>query len=216
MKGLLIKDNFESFLLKKNMLAWLFSSITIIIFMASMRNIYTYVLIVGVMLPMIGCSTLQYSMEQDEISKFNKILLTYPITKKEIIQAKYISGFAIIFAMNGIMGLITMLLYVYGYHALDITTGLYTWVSGLIFAFIMTAINYVGFFFLGNKKGTIMFIVMIASLAIGYVCLEFSFSIETLLSFGKMNLLIIGFLIAVLSMILSYFTSLKIYTKKCS
>lgn len=216
MKGIIIKDNFESFLIKKNFFSWLFSTITIIILVLLMRNIYAYVLMVGVMLPMIGTSTLQYSMEQDEISKFDQILLTYPVTKKEIIQAKYISGLILILINNLILSSVIMCLFVYGYNALDLTMGLYALFSGFIFAIIMTAINYVGFFWLGNKKGTIVFVIMVLAYAIIYVLLEMNFSIKSIISLGTVNLLAIGMIVAVIMMICSYFISVKIYTKKHS
>lgn len=87
MLGIIIKDYYESFCIKKNTLSMLFSLIIIIFLILWMKDLYSYVLLVGVMLPLIGASTLQYSMEQDEISKYAQILLTFPVTRKEIVQS---------------------------------------------------------------------------------------------------------------------------------
>ena len=40
------------------------------------------ILLVGITLPIAGTSTLQETLKQDEISNYNKILLTFPLTKK--------------------------------------------------------------------------------------------------------------------------------------
>ena len=92
MLGIIIKDYYESFCIKKNTLSMLFSLIIIIFLILWMKDLYSYVLLVGVMLPLIGASTLQYSMEQDEISKYDQILLTFPVTRKEIVQSKLIAA----------------------------------------------------------------------------------------------------------------------------
>ena len=91
MLGIIIKDYYESFCLKKNLISMIFAFTALIVLVMLMKNLYSFILIVGITLPMMGTSTLQYSTEQDEISNYNKILLTFPLIKKEIVKAKIIS-----------------------------------------------------------------------------------------------------------------------------
>ena len=99
MLGIVIKDYYETFCLKKNIIGMIFSLSVILLVVALIDNLYAFVLIVGITLPMMGASTLQSSMEQDEISKFDQILLTFPITRQEIVKAKLLSSF-IYFSSN--------------------------------------------------------------------------------------------------------------------
>ena len=88
MRGIILKDFYESFCLRKNLIGMLFSFAVVTTLVIWMRDAYSYVLLVLLMMPMIGVSTLQYSMEQDEISGYDEILLTFPLTKSEIVLAK--------------------------------------------------------------------------------------------------------------------------------
>jgi len=89
MKGIILKDFYETFCIKKNLFEFLSAFAFVVLIVAFMKNLYTFILIVGVTLPLIGSSPMQYSMEQDDISGFNSILLTYPLSKKKIMLAKY-------------------------------------------------------------------------------------------------------------------------------
>lgn len=177
MRGIILKDFYESFCLRKNLIGMLYSFAVVTTLVIWMRDAYSYVLLVLLMMPMIGVSTLQYSMEQDEISGYDEILLTFPLTKSEIVLAKLISTWLL------------TLLYVFAYHSITIELAFGTWLGGLIFSFVMNAINAAGFFALGNKKGTVMFVVILVILAIAYIAVQIGIGIEQLLQAGSMALL---------------------------
>ncbi|WP_349816158.1 ABC-2 transporter permease [Thomasclavelia spiroformis] len=101
--------------------------------------------------------------------KISTILLTFPLTKKEIVKAKIISTLILSTLCNLLISLPITLIYVFVYQALNLDIALLIWLFGFILTFIMTAINNIGFFTLGNKKGTIAFAIFIIVVAIGYV-----------------------------------------------
>lgn len=82
MLGIMLKDFYETFCIKKNLLGFVFSILLYCFIFFLMPSEYIIILIVALSVPMIGVSPLQYSIERDEISKFDQILLTYPISKK--------------------------------------------------------------------------------------------------------------------------------------
>ena len=82
MLGIIIKDDYESFCIKKNLISLLFVFIIFSLLIILMNNLYALILLVGITLPIAGTSTLQETLKQDEISNYNKILLTFPLTKK--------------------------------------------------------------------------------------------------------------------------------------
>ncbi len=214
MRGIILKDFYESFCLRKNLIGMLFSFAVVTTLVIWMRDAYSYVLLVLLMMPMIGVSTLQYSMEQDEISGYDEILLTFPLTKSEIVLAKLISTWLLALLSNLLISLPLTLLYVFAYHSITIELAFGTWLGGLIFSFVMNAINAAGFFALGNKKGTVMFVVILVILAIAYIAVQIGIGIEQLLQAGSMALLGGGALLALLLNLLSYRLCLFIYTRK--
>lgn len=214
MRGIILKDFYESFCLRKNLIGMLFSFAVVTTLVIWMRDAYSYVLLVLLMMPMIGVSTLQYSMEQDEISGYDEILLTFPLTKSEIVLAKLISTWLLTLLSNLLISLPLTLLYVFAYHSITIELAFGTWLGGLIFSFVMNAINAAGFFALGNKKGTVMFVVILVILAIAYIAVQIGIGIEQLLQAGSMALLGGGALLALLLNLLSYRLCLFIYTRK--
>lgn len=211
-----MKDYYESFCIKKNLIGMIFGFGCIFFIVFTMHNLYAYFLMVGVTLPMIGVSTLQYSMEQDEISNYDQMLLTFPLLRKEIVQAKLTATLLFTLISNMVVSLSIMMIYVFLYHAIDFQTGLLVWIAGFILSFIFTAINSMGFFWLGNKRGSIFYIIFMIILAVTYVGANFSIGIEQILSLGTNILILIGVILAIVMNVISYFACVKIYTKKHS
>lgn len=93
MFGIILKDYYESFCIKKNLIGFLFSIACLIFLTIFVQNMYALVLMIVITLPMISVSPLQYSLEQDEISNYDKILLTFPLTRKEIVSSKLLGTY---------------------------------------------------------------------------------------------------------------------------
>ena len=49
-------------------------------------------LIVVLLFPVMGSTLLQMTVEQDEKAEFDRIQLTYPLSKSEIVLSKYLGG----------------------------------------------------------------------------------------------------------------------------
>ena len=216
MLGIIIKDYYESFCLKKNLISLLFVFIIFSLVIILMNNLYALILLVGITLPIAGTSTLQETLKQDEISNYNKILLTFPLIKKEIVKAKIISTLILSTLSNLLISLPITLIYVFIYQAVNLDIALLIWLFGFILTFIMTAINNIGLFTLGNKKGTIAFVIFIIVVAIGYVYSNIFIGIETIVELTTPTLLIFETLIAIILNIISFYACVKIYSIKNS
>ncbi len=118
MKGILLKDLYEAVCIKKNLLNWACSLILILLLTFFFRTTYVFLLNVAITAPLLGSSAFQFPMEQDSISNFHKIQLTFPVTKKEFILARYLLTFGFIGA-GSIFSLILTLIYTYVYHLAD-------------------------------------------------------------------------------------------------
>lgn len=216
MWGIIIKDFYESFCIRKNLLGLIFSLICLLFAITFARSMYMLVLLIVVTLPMISVSTLQYSMEQDEIAKFDQILLTFPLTRKEIVKAKIIATYLCALLSTLLVSLPIILFYVGYYQVTDIQTGLLIFSLGIIATAIMTPLNNIGFIWLGNKKGTILYIIILIILAIGYVILNFVVGIEQIMMISLNNWIIIGVVLAMILNVIGYYACVKIYTLKNS
>ena len=72
------------FVLKKNLIGFICSILLYGMVFFLMPSEYIVILLVVLTIPMTSVSPLQYSIEQDELSKFDQMLLTYPISKKQL------------------------------------------------------------------------------------------------------------------------------------
>lgn len=212
MTGIILKDLKEAFFLKKNTISWLFSILMVLLCIFVLPVRYIYVLCVVIVHPMLGASILQYSIEQDEISGFDKILLTYPITKKEIILSKYISGI-LLNVVLAVINFILALQFSFGHKVIGFTTAMEVWFLGIILSILFMAANYMMFFWLGNKKGTLVYLIITVMLALGYIVSYYSVDLSGLAEMSRSVLMAAGFLLSVLALVGSYFASIKIYTK---
>ena len=216
MLGIIIKDYYESFCLKKNLISLLFVFIIFSLVIILMNNLYALILLVGITLPIAGTSTLQETLKQDEISNYNKILLTFPLTKKEIVKAKIISTLILSTLSNLLISLPITLIYVFVYQAVNLDIALLIWLFSFILTFIMTAIQNIGLFTLGNKKGSIVLFIFTIVVAISYIFSYVFVGIETIVELTTPTLLIFETLIAIILNIISFYACVKIYSIKNS
>ena len=216
MLGIMLKDRYETFCIKKNLLGFVFSILLYCFIFFLMPSEYIIILLVALSVPMMSVSPLQYSIERDEISKFDQILLTYPISKKQIVITKILETYIFTAICQLVLSLPIILMSVYGYHILDLQEGLLILSVGIIFSLIMLPINNAGFMALGNKKGAIMYVILLVAFVIGFIALNFVVGIEQLLLIPLNNWLLYGSILAVILNILGYFACLKIYDIKHS
>lgn len=176
-----------------------------------MPSEYIVILLVVLTIPMTSVSPLQYSIEQDELSKFDQMLLTYPISKKTIVMTKILETYIFSFASFLLLSLPVVLLAIYGYHIISLQEGLLVLSISVIFTLIMLPINNAGFLTFGNKKGTILYVVTLVAFVIGFITLNFFVGIEQLLLIPLNRWLLYGSVLAIIINILGYFACLKIY-----
>ncbi len=213
MKGILLKDLYEAVCIKKNLLNWACSLILILLLTFFFRTTYVFLLNVAITAPLLGSSAFQFPMEQDSISNFHKIQLTFPVTKKEFILARYLLTFGFIGA-GSIFSLILTLIYTYVYHLADLSFTLPIWLIGIFFALIFFSVSSVLYLGLGLKAGTVLFILFVIAAAILYVFTAVRFGVQTLLYMDKTLLLWALFALAAVFLVLSYLISVKIYETK--
>ena len=182
MLGIMLKDFYQAFCIRKNLINFVFGFLTYFVLFFAMPSKYTVMLLVCLTIPMISVSPLQYSIERDELSKFDQIILTYPISKKKIVVTKLLETYIFSFVCLFTLSIPIVLTAVYGYKFLDFNDGVLILVESAIFTLIMLPINSAGFMMLGNKKGTIMYVVIVCFFIIGFLILNFAIGVEQLLS----------------------------------
>ena len=90
------------------------------------------------------------------------------------------------------------------------------WILVIIVVLIFFGICYTGFYLLGNKKGSIMYMIFMVAAAIIYILSFFNFDVMSIVNVNHNILLMIGIILAVMTLIGSYILSVKIYTKRYS
>lgn len=218
MRGIILKDLYEGFCIRKNTLNWAISMIFISFLTginSMMRGPYGFLLIVVLLLPIMGSTLLQMTAEQDEKSEFDRIQLTYPLSKQEIVLSKYLGGLLVQGGMI-LYSFLFLLVYVYGYKTLTFGEAVSTWGIGVAGSLVYFSVSYMVYFWLGNMKGVIFTFITMAVLVIGFLFSVFNVGLEELMTISKSTLIFASLTAGIVMMVISYFVSLKIYIKKHS
>ena len=216
MWGIVKKDFYDTFCIPKNLLSNILGYLAMIILAVLMgQNRYMMMLFVVVCIPMTTISVFQMALEQDEKVQFDEIMLTYPVTKKEIILARFIDNF-IYMGINTVISVIMVLGYVYLGKTVDIRTGMFYVASGIAVSLIATAVFSIGFYLLGNKKGTILYVGMVIIVALFYGLSSRGQWISRIFQTDPRILAGIALILGGLLMAGSYWVCLKIYTRQHS
>lgn len=212
MWGIVKKDFYDTFCIPKNLLSNILGYLAMIILAVLMgQNRYMMMLFVVVCIPMTTISVFQMALEQDEKVQFDEIMLTYPVTKKEIILARFIDNF-IYMGINTVISVIMVLGYVYLGKTVDIRTGMFYVAAGIAVSLIATAVFSIGFYLLGNKKGTILYVGMVIIVALFYGLSSRGQWISRIFQTDPRILTGIALILGGLLMAGSYWVCLKIYT----
>lgn len=216
MWGVVKKDFYDTFCIPKNLLSNILGYLAMIILAVLMgQNRYMMMLFVVVCIPMTTISVFQMALEQDEKVQFDEIMLTYPVTKKEIIMARFIDNF-IYMGINTVISVIMVLGYVYLGKTVDIRTGMFYVAAGIAVSLIATAVFSIGFYLLGNKKGTILYVGMVIIVALFYGLSSRGQWISRIFQTDPGILTGIALILGGLLMAGSYWVCLKIYTRQHS
>lgn len=215
MLGIIKKDFYDTFCIPKNLLSNICGYALLPVSMLVLgSNEWVMMLFLIVCIPATSIAVLQAAMAQDEKVRFDDIMLTYPLSKRKIVLARFIDNLLFI-AINAFISLILMLGYVYGYRTVGFQTGVLYWTVGLVVSLFMTAIFSVGFYLLGNKKGTILYFVL-AGVGGGLYGMARFLPIEKILDMDQWTLVGIGFVNSVIVLFVSYWACLKLYTRRHS
>lgn len=216
MWGIVKKDFYDTFCIPKNMMSNILGYLAMIVLAVLMgSNRYMMMLFVVLCIPMTTVSVFQMALEQDEKVQFDEIMLTYPVTKKEIIMARFIDNF-IYMGINTVISVIMVLGYVYLGKTVDIRTGMFYVAAGIAVSLIATAVFSIGFYLLGNKKGTILYVGMVIIVALFYGLSSRGQWISRIFQTDPRILTGIALILGGLLMAGSYWVCLKIYTRQHS
>ena len=182
-----------------------------------MKNVYGLVFATLIWIPFVVTPILlQVASERDDKTNYYKILITMPITKRDIISARYILG--LVFTLfNLVISILGMVVHVYAFKSISLTLGVYIISASFIFSLLSLAINYLAYIVLGSR-GIFISAVITGIVLIGYYFQPTFINFETLLN-NIMNmqpsaLIVIGLICSVSSILVSYLVSAAYYSKK--
>lgn len=214
MKGIILKDLYDNFCIPKNAASFIFAALVILPLGFLTHSQYYYGLFAGVILPLIGGCAAEAATEQDEAANFNKLLITFPVTKAEIVTAKYILGLGFI-AVTDLIALLCSLVQVYVHHTVRLTEALCVWGISISISLIFLSVIYIGYFLLGKRWGTIFFIIVTAVIGAVYGASSVLLGMDAIFNLSPLPvfcLLLAGIVIVALSRM----ASIRIFTKKYS
>lgn len=109
MKGIIAKDIYENFFIRKRFASFLFNYVIVILINYFAKTIYGFIINAAILIPFIIIpSLIQASSGYDEKYSYEKLEITTPITRKDIIKAKYL--LSLLFFLINIIILFLLLL----------------------------------------------------------------------------------------------------------
>lgn len=206
MKGLLLKD---FYITKDNLLVMMVSLLAIGTGMSFVVAPSIVIIIASTMFSIAGTSTINL----DKTSKWDKLSVTMPVTKKEIILSKYV-----IYCILGLIGLVVggivaIILSVFK-GEFEMNNFLIYVVLGIIVPLISGSVSIPGFFLLSEEKASIVMI--LSYTATGGILAGVFLLVDPFFSL-KDNFVVFGtvlFLFALLLFAASFVITNKIYSKK--
>ncbi len=214
MKGIILKDLYDNFCIPKNAAAYIFAALVTIPAGFLIHSEYYYILFSMIILPLFGGCALEYPTEQEEASHFNKLLITFPVSRAQIVTAKYILGLGFIIFCN-FLALLCSMVQVYIHHTVRLTEALRICGIGIGISLIFLSVIYAGYFLLGKRWGTIFFIAVTFLIAGIYGASSVLVGIEAIFSLSPILVLCLLLAGSVMT-VLSCLVSIRIYTWKHS
>lgn len=217
MLGIIAKDLFQVLLIQKQRLNFIFQYLIFGLGFLLTKNIYGLFFSMLIWMPfMITPLLIQVTTERDDKSNYYKILLTMPITRADIISAKYILG--IVFAFfNCLISLIGILIHIYVFKSIGLNEGLYIFFASLLLSLFSISINYLSYILLGSR-GIFISGAMVVTILIGYyfnpTFLQIDKWIRLISLMKPMEFIGLGFLFSIFCLIISYIMSRFYFSKK--
>ena len=215
MKGIMLKDLYENFYIKKNLASYIFGALIIGLAAFFIDTSYAFILYTMLLTIVFGSATLEASYEQDEKANFYKLQFTFPMTKAEIVVSKYLLAL-ICTGISLLIALIYALASVYLRHLVTLTEALTVWGLSICVSLVFTSVVYIFYFLLGKKIGTIIYVAAAAILGGMYGSSTVFFGIESYTSMDMAARLWFLVPASVVVFVLSCLLSIQIYKKKYS
>ena len=215
MKGIMLKDLYENFYIKKNLASYIFGALIIGLAAFFIDTSYAFILYTMLLTILFGSATLEASYEQDEKANFYKLQFTFPMTKAEIVISKYLLAL-ICTGVSLLLSLIYAMVTVYFRHLLTLAEAMTVWGLGICVSLVFTSVVYIFYFLLGKKIGTIIY--MAAAVILGglYGSSTVFFGIESYTSMDTAVRLWFLLPASAVIFVLSCLLSIQIYKKKYS
>lgn len=215
MKGIILKDLYDNFYIKKNLASYIFGLAFILLTAGFVHTPYSFVLYTEVIATILGSCALEAASEQDEKANFNKLQITFPVTKSQIVIAKYLLGLIFLTASN-LFSLIHTLLHVFAWHTATFTQGVQIWCTGIAISVFFAAITYVLFFLFSKKMATILYTILAVLIILICSPTAVLLGLDNFIAMDKTRMLCISIPAAFLLFALSCLLSIQIYKKRHS
>lgn len=212
MKGIILKDLYDNFRVGKNLASYILGGGFMILIALLGQSKFNFLWFTIVVATIFSSCMIESSCEQDERVNFDRVMMSFPLSKAQIVIARYLLALCCIAEAN----LLTFLFVLYSVflrHTLPFREAMEYWAIALSFSIFFTGLTHICYYLFGKKIGTIFYVIMFVLLALGY-------SIGSMLigllggEIGWTTLLIAALPLSVAIFTLSCLISIRIYRRK--
>ena len=215
MKGIILKDLYDNFYIKKNLASFIFGLGFIVLTAGLVHTQYSFIVYVELIATILGSFALEAASEQDEKASFDKLQITFPVTKSEIVIAKYLLALIFLAASN-LLSLIFTMFHVFAWNTATLVQGVQIWCTGIAISVFFAAITYVLFFLFSKKVATILYTILAVLIILICSPTAVLLGLDNFIAMDKTRMLCISIPAAFLLFALSCLLSIQIYKKRHS
>lgn len=209
MKGLILKD---IIVLKNKLKLFPFILLGILAFIVIYFLNATGVLVINILLPIFLCSMPIPLFLEDDKANWDTYILSTPLSKMKIILSRYITSFIIIF-ITLLLLILFNLLYSYFFAAFSLSIHMITIYSTFFISTIYLSLLLPSVYYNGAQGGSIAILAFIL-ICSGLNYLNGVIKVNAFLTVNPVYLISISIAIMTISILVSLYTSHKIYSKK--
>lgn len=215
MKGIMLKDLYDNFRVGKNLASYIFGGGFIIILGLLIDTKFNFLWVTLITATIFSSCTIEYACEQDERANSARMIMSFPLSKSQIVAARYLLALCCT-AVANLLTFLYLLYCVFLRHILSFGEAIEFWGIALSFSIFFSGLTHITYYLFGKKIATIIYIILFLIVGVTYSLFVVVLGLTDIFAVNRTILLIASFPVSLGFFGLSFLISRQIFKKKFS
>ncbi len=213
MKGIILKDLYDNFRVGKNLASYIFGGGFIVILGLLINTKFNFLWVTLITATVFSSCTIESACEQDERANFNRMMMSFPLSKSQIVAARYLLALCCA-AVTNLLTFLYLLYCVFLRHILSFREAAEFWGIALSFSIFFSGLTHITYYLFGKKLATIIYVILFLIVGVTYSLFVVVLGLTDILTVNRTVLLIASFPLSLGFFGLSYLISVQIYKRR--